>query len=89
MFELGYCIIMKEYRNRGLTTDAARVVIDFAVQRLGAYVFYARRDKDNAASGRVLEKLGFILLGSIGCQSLDGKRNIQGYGYTPRLGQGR
>ena len=88
MFELGYCI-MKEYRNRGLTTGAARAVIGFAVQRLGAYVFYARRDKDNAASGRVPEKPGFILLGNIDCQSLDGKRNIQGCEYTPRPGQGR
>jgi len=58
MFELGYCI-MKKYWGNGLTTEAARTILNFAECKLAQNTFFACHAKDNPASGRILEKLGF------------------------------
>ena len=59
--ELGYWIT-RPYWNRGFATEACRAVIEIArtlglPQLQGAYFI------DNPASGRVLEKLGFLAVG--------------------------
>lgn len=62
--EIGYAI-HKDHRSKGLATKASAMVIDML--RAGDYngPIYAQYFKDNAASGRVLEKLGFEKDGSI------------------------
>jgi ribosomal-protein-alanine N-acetyltransferase len=59
MFSVGYNI-MKEFWGRGLTTEAAREMVDFAAQKLGAKTLYSSNAIENPASGRVLEKIGFV-----------------------------
>ena len=58
MYELGYNI-MKKYWNQGLTTEAAKVIIDFGINELNQRQFYCCHAKDNPASGKVMTKVGF------------------------------
>lgn len=58
--ELGYWI-GKPYWNQGLATAANRLLLDEAFRGIGLRRVYARPLKRNAASRRVLEKLGFTL----------------------------
>ena len=66
-FMLGYWI-GKPYWGRGYATEAARRVVKFAFDELGAGALTARWIFDNPASGHVLEKIGFE---SNGAEELD------------------
>ena len=54
---IGY-IIHKKYWNQGLTTEANRAVIELAFEKIGMNKLIALHDKDNPASGKVMEKSG-------------------------------
>ncbi len=56
--EIGYAI-HKDYRGRGLATCAAAMVLELLREARFDGPVYAQYFKDNPASGRVLEKLGF------------------------------
>lgn len=84
MYELGYNI-MKKYWNMGLTTEAARAIVDFAADALGADRIFAVHAKENGASGRVLEKLGFIYQNDCVSTSFDGKRTFESREYLLTL----
>ncbi len=47
------------YWQKGLAVEAARAAIDFAFSRAGARALFAGHNPANAASRRMLEKLGF------------------------------
>ena len=55
--ELGW-ILHKKYHNLGLTTEAAREIIDWAMDTLGIEYFIAHCDAENMASQAVMKKLG-------------------------------
>jgi ribosomal-protein-alanine N-acetyltransferase len=55
--EFGF-MTLPEYRNRGYMTEAARALIDWALQQNGVSALIAETEKRNKASQRVLEKLG-------------------------------
>ena len=59
VFELGYNI-MHKYWNQGYTTEAAKAMIDFAVNELKEKEFIAWHAVDNPASGAVMKKCGFV-----------------------------
>lgn len=61
--EIGYWI-GKPYWGQGLSTEAARAIIQEAKDRLGVQALMAGVFADNPASLRVLEKLGFKTTGS-------------------------
>jgi len=46
---------------RGLATELARVMVDYAWAALGFHEVHASTDGGNSASVRVLEKLGFVM----------------------------
>ena len=54
---IGY-IINKKYWNQELTTEANRAVIELAFEKIGMNKLTALHDKDNPASGKVMEKSG-------------------------------
>ena len=54
---IGY-IINKKYWNQGLTTEANRAVIELAFEKIGMNKLVALHDKDNPASGKVMQKSG-------------------------------
>ena len=56
--ELGYWITPDEQGN-GYATEAAELCLTHAFDELGLHKVWARTVEDNAASKRVLEKLGF------------------------------
>jgi len=60
--ELGYWL-GKKYWGRGLTTEAVKLMLKFAFERLKLHMVYATLFEENIASRRVLEKAGFKLEG--------------------------
>lgn len=57
-WEIGYNF-GKRYWGQGYATEAMRCVLEFAQTKLGVAAAVGRYAKDNPASGRVMEKLGF------------------------------
>ncbi|GAB4357348.1 MAG: GNAT family N-acetyltransferase [Kiloniellaceae bacterium] len=57
-FELGY-VLAPEAWGRGLATEAARALVVYGFEKLGAEALTSGHFTDNPASGRVLEKAGF------------------------------
>lgn len=62
-WEFGYWI-GKPYWGRGYATEASRRLLSFAFEDLAADYVSAGWFHDNPASGRVLEKLGFVPCGT-------------------------
>ncbi|HRD75693.1 MAG TPA: GNAT family N-acetyltransferase [Hyphomicrobiaceae bacterium] len=60
--ELGYWIGMPWW-GRGLATATSRVVVDDAFRQTRIPAFSAHHFADNPASGRILMKLGFAVMG--------------------------
>jgi RimJ/RimL family protein N-acetyltransferase len=58
IYELGFHLLTA-YWGRGLAEEAARAVIGHAFKTLGANGLFAGHHPENAASRRILEKLGF------------------------------
>lgn len=61
---LGWAI-NPEFQNKGYATEAAKALIDMGFQKLNLAVIYATCDTRNAASYRVMEKLGMKRVGFI------------------------
>jgi len=80
LFEIGYNI-MKKYWNSGFTTEAGQAIVEFAHKQLGISALLGRHAIPNLASGKVLQKLGFVFLGKGSCTSLDGKRTFDTLNY--------
>lgn len=58
-WEIGYNL-GKQYWGNGYTTEAMRRIISFAKEELGITEIVGRYAKENPASGKVMEKLGFL-----------------------------
>ena len=58
-YEIGYNI-NRGFWGRGYATEAVRGLLDWALKELDVHDFTAFYAKENAASGRVLEKCGFL-----------------------------
>lgn len=56
---IGY-VIHKDYWNQGLTTEANQAIIQLAFEKIGMNKLVALHDKDNLASGRVMQKTGMV-----------------------------
>lgn len=59
--ELGW-VLHKDYWRRGYVTEAAKALMDFAVQELGVRRIFACCDSENVASYKTMEKLGLKLV---------------------------
>ncbi len=73
-YELGYNI-MKKYWGQGLTTEAGKVILDFAISTLGEKKFFCRHAVDNIGSERVMTKLGFVYYQDSSYKSFSGKKH--------------
>lgn len=62
--EIGYDLTRSHW-GKGLMPEAIRAVLDFGFGPLGANKIEARVDPDNAASIRLMDKLGFTLEGRL------------------------
>ncbi len=79
-YELGYNI-MKKYWGQGLTTEAGRAILDFAVNCLGEKKFFCRHAVDNIGSMKVMTKLGFQYFADSSYSSLEGKKYFESKDY--------
>lgn len=70
-FEIGYNI-KKKYWNQGITTEAVTEFVRFAKEELGQKKLKSCYCVDNPRSGRVLEKAGFVKVGTGKDQKFDG-----------------
>ena len=59
LYQVGYNI-SKAHWNRGYTTEAMRTILIFATEKLGIKRVAGGHAKENLASARVIEKLGFV-----------------------------
>ena len=73
--ELGYWLSPSHW-GRGITTEAAGPVVSFGFETLGLPCLTSGYFMDNAASGRVLEKLGFVETGRLSrpCLAVGGEK---------------
>lgn len=61
-YEIGYCI-MKSMWNKGIMTEAAKCLSDFARDVLKADRLIGKHHIDNPASGKVMQKIGMSYVG--------------------------
>ena len=59
LFQVGYNIRVTHW-NQGYTTEAMRAILRFAAANLGIRKVAGGHAKENTASARVIEKLGFV-----------------------------
>ncbi len=64
VFEVGYWVT-QDFRGRGLATEAAQAMIDYAFETLHAKRVYICHYEGNEGSRRVIEKLGFKKTGVV------------------------
>jgi len=83
--ELGYWI-GKAYWGRGYATEAARAVVDYGFHTLKLHRVFAHHMARNAASGRVLEKLGMRYEGTLAehVRKWDDYEDIRHFGLLAR-----
>lgn len=62
--EIGYWLA-KEHWGKGIMSQAVQAVSDYALHELGMTRVFAGTFDNNAASGRILEKAGFVLEGRL------------------------
>ncbi len=62
--EIGYWL-GRTFRGRGLATEAVRGAVDWAAQAWGKRALVSGHFADNPASGRVLDKAGFLYTGEV------------------------
>ena len=86
MFEIGFNI-MKDLWGQGLTTEAAKAMLKFAVEELKQTQFFGKHAKGNIGSGKVLEKLGFVYQKDSEYPTLDGNQIFQSREYLLTVNQ--
>ena len=62
--DLGY-FLLREFRGKGYATEAGRSVVAFAFAEAGVWKLQTGCLKENAASERVMRKLGFVKEGEL------------------------
>ncbi len=75
-FELGYNI-MKKYWGQGLTTEAAAEIVRFSKEELKQKELFCCHAKENVASGKVMEKVGFRYVKDGSYTTFDGSRTFE------------
>jgi ribosomal-protein-alanine N-acetyltransferase len=86
LFQIGYNI-KKPHWNCGYTTEAMKTVLDFAAKNLGIKKLAARCAKENLASAKVIEKLGFIHEKDDVTHHVDGNRHFDSSVYFLDFGE--
>lgn len=75
-FELGYNLMKKEW-NKGYTTEAADEMVRFAKEELAQKELFCCHAKENIASGKVMEKIGFRYFKDGSYSSFDQSRTFE------------
>ena len=84
LFQVGYNI-KKSHWNHRYTTEAMKAILDFAVRNLGIRKVSGGHAKENPASAKVIEKLGFIYDRDDVTPHVDGIRHFESKEYYLNL----
>jgi len=84
LFQVGYNI-MTTHWSRGYTTEAMRAILRFASENLGIKKVSGGHAKENVASARVIEKLGFVYDRDDITPHVDGVRSFDSREYLLEL----
>jgi len=84
LFQIGYNI-MKSHWNRGYTTEAMKAILQFAAEDLGIKTVSGGHARENLASARVIEKLGFVYDRDDITPHVDGTRFFESLEYRLEL----
>ena len=63
--EIGWTV-HKDYRNKGIATEAAKLLVEYAFNNLSVHKVIAHCDSANAASEKVMIKIGMTLVDNSG-----------------------
>ena len=85
IWELGYNL-RQDCWNQGYATEAAARIIQFAREELEIGRILGRHAKENPASGKVMEKNGFMYVRDGSYQKFDGSRTFQSREYILETG---
>lgn len=77
LFEIGYNF-GKEYWGHGFATETMEAIVDFAKNVLKVKELVGRYAKENPASGRVMDKLGFRYCRELPYEANEGKHRYNG-----------
>ena len=80
LFQVGYNI-MKSHWNHGYATEAMKAILGFAVANLGIKRVAGGHAKENLASAKVIEKLGFVYDRDDITPHVDGVRHFESREY--------
>lgn len=80
MYEIGYNLV-RDCWGKGYATEAAKRIVEFAKRELKVKQLFAIHAVDNEASGKVIEKTGFIYQNEGTYSSYDGIRTFQSKEY--------
>ena len=83
MFELGYNV-MKNRWGQGYATEAARCIVEFGIKVLGQAALFCCHARENPASGKVMEKIGFVYRSDGVYRSRDGVKCFAAREYVLR-----
>lgn len=83
-FEVGYNIMHKCW-NQGYTTEIVKAILEFATKELGIKEFVAWHAVENPASGKVLEKCGFVYEKDGVATKFDGVTTLESKGYRLKV----
>ena len=84
MYEIGYNLA-RDCWGKGLATEAAKRIVEFAKDDLKIKQLFATHAIDNAASGKIIEKIGFTYQNEGTYSSFDESRVFQSKEYIMKL----
>lgn len=86
MWEIGYNL-RRDCWNQGYTSEAVGAILQFGKMQLRIHRFFGRHAKENPASGRVLEKNGFLYVKDSFYKKADGSRTFHSREYLLNVPQ--
>jgi [ribosomal protein S5]-alanine N-acetyltransferase len=84
LYELGYALA-RDCWGKGLTTEAARRIVEYAKDELKIERLFAAHAIDNVASGKIINKIGFTYQKEGVYSSFDGSRTFQSKEYIMNI----
>lgn len=84
LFEIGYCFA-RDYWGKGFATEAANRIVKYAKEELHVKQLFATHAVNNMASGKVIEKIGFIYQNEGSYSSFDRSRTFHSKEYIMNL----
>ena len=84
MYEIGYALT-RDFWGKGLTTEAAKRIVEYAKDELKIKRLFATHAIDNVASGKIIKRIGFTYQKEGTYSSFDGSRTFKSKEYIMNI----